>query len=240
MIIKPDVIVCWPRNCDYPLWRQFIHDNRDRFNVVIIVFTETNSGEDYREFVKHAMVDDWTLFADSPQILPGQDWRNVAVNHALIQSYNAEWIWFTEQDFIITNPEVFWARFQYEAECGAGAIGVLEGSRLHPCSLFVKRSVLNQTTKNFGIVPDISDHFSIFTKELGNYGKVELLSTGFMHMNGLSHNLRLMFENIEITYKPERFQAYLEECLNVTVPQDERFRMLAINYLKRVHQSVEA
>lgn len=234
--MKPDLIICWPRNCDYPLWRQFLRDNRGRFNVVIIVFTETHQGDDYRDEIRAAMSKDWVLFADCPPITAGQDWRNVAINHALLQSYNAEWIWFTEQDFIITDPDAFWDGVNDSVLHGSEFIAVKEGDRIHPCSLFVRRDLLNKTNKDFGIIPDKGDHFKKFTDELMDKCNAhsELLM-GYEHMAGLSHNLRLISDGQEPNYKIPQLNKYLSESLSVSVPQIERFRMLVSNYLERAH-----
>ena len=80
---KPDVIVVWPRNCDYPLWRKFIHENRSRFGKVIIVFMETNQGDDYRAFIKSTLSPNLYAIYDSPTPQGYEDWRNVAVCEGL-------------------------------------------------------------------------------------------------------------------------------------------------------------
>src|SRR5690348_16350414 len=111
-MIKPDIILAWPRNCDYPLWRQFIRENRPLFNEIIIVFTDTFDQHDYSEFVRRAMFQDHVLFLDNPAIQSGEDWRNVAIHHALLHSYNAQWVWFTEQDFFCKKG--FWDMVETE------------------------------------------------------------------------------------------------------------------------------
>lgn len=237
--MKPDIIVSWPRNCDYPLWRQFIHDNRERFNVIVIVFTETNHGPDYREDVKKAMLKDWVLFIDCPPVGNG-DWRNIAINQALLQSYNAPWIWFTEQDFLIADPEKFWSVVNNAATNEKNWIGVKEGDRIHPCCLFVSRQALNQTSKNFGIVPNVSDHFSVLTQELEALGSGSFIHPEYwQHLAGLSHNLRLIMDGDMPNHQIDQFNNYLSKCLSVTVPQIERFKVLISNYLQRVNFPVD-
>ena len=64
--MKPDVIVSWPRHADYPLWRQFIRENRQRFAKVIVAFTD-HDGHDYSQFVVDAMCqDDITAISTFP------------------------------------------------------------------------------------------------------------------------------------------------------------------------------
>lgn len=232
-MIKPDIIIAWPRNCDYPLWRQFIHDNRERFNVIVVVFTETHSGADYRQFVREAMAKDWILFAENP-IVHGEDWRNVAVNHALIQSYNAPWVWFTEQDFL---PEPgFWETVENYESQGIKAIGVKQGDRLHPCSLFLHRDVISKLDMNVSANPPHYDHFGFIQKQLEDTNTpIGIVPENYwQHMNGLSHNMRLVEEGGAPNYYPEVFNAYAKKCLEVTVPQHEGFRALLQAYLDRI------
>ena len=98
-----DVIVCWPRFADYPRWRQFIRDERRRFGRVFVVFTE-HDGPDRSGWVRANFPEATCI--DSPA-RGDRDWRDVAVNAALDLS-EADRVWFTEQDFEITDPAVFW------------------------------------------------------------------------------------------------------------------------------------
>lgn len=233
-MIKPDCIVAWPRNCDYPLWRQFIRDNRERFNLVIVVFTETHQGEDYRDFVRDAMAKDWVQFVDIQQTPAGADWRNVAVNAALLHSYNAEWVWFTEQDFFIYDVDAFFKVADEVASNGAEWIGVYDGPRLHPCCIMIKRPLLNRLDKNFGALPPKYDHFGYIQTQLEQSPKLGAsFNEGWHHMAGLSHNMRLVVEGGYPNYKPEEFDRYIEKCLNVTVPIDPRFTFWVMEYIKR-------
>lgn len=229
---KPDVIVCWPSNCDYPLWRQFIRDNRSRFNEVFIGFMNTNVGSNFIPFIKDAMFRDYVHFVDPVTIPAGQDWRNITINACLRESYNAEWIWFTEQDFIITDPEDFWQQIDTFSLNSNVVIGASQGARLHPCCIFIHRDQLNKTTKNFGIVPDKLDHFGLFQQELeDNVVPIGHLTRGYKHLNGLSHNMHLLYQTGSPNYEPEEFRAYLKQCLKVTVPLENEFRLKIAAYL---------
>jgi hypothetical protein len=231
-MIKPDVIVAWPRNADYPLWRQFIRDNRERFNLVIVVFTETHQGDDYREFVRGAMAEDWVLFIDNPPIQSGQDWRDVAMKQALLHSYNSEWVWFTEQDFLIEDPHAFFQTLEVlSRRPDISWIATYDGPRLHPCCLFVRREILNQMHKDFSANPPHYDHFGAIQQQLEGLGEEMKLTKGYTHLAGLSHNMTLVYNSQEPNYKPEEFQNYLRECFRVTVPLDPRFTRLFKGYL---------
>lgn len=205
-----DLIEVWPKHLDYPLHRQWLKTNRNRFRKVIVVFTEMNVPIlDYRGFVQEAMNKSDITFLDCLPAKSGEDWRNKAVNMALTVS-NAEWVWFTEQDF--TSTEGFWdeiERLGWEHD----AIGINEGSRTHPASLLVKRNLINETSRNFGVIPDIADHFAQFTSELGT---VAFISPEYWnHMNGLSQNMRMLQQGGEPNYRPRSFKEYCKECLKV-------------------------
>lgn len=232
---KADIIVSWPKNCDYPLWRQFIRKNRDRFNLVIIVFTETHQDPDYREFVKQAMRQDYVLFIDNPPIQAGQDWRDVAVKQALIHSFNSEWVWFTEQDFYITN-ESFWDKVAEASDVHkVPVIGTMDNGRLHPCCLFLRRDLLNALKKDFGAKPPEYDHFGFIQKQLEERLETvyALPENTYLHMNGLSHNWRLMAEGGKPNYRPEQFNLWLADNLNVDVPLNDLWLNTAKAYIAR-------
>lgn len=224
-MIKPDVIVTWPRNCDYPLWRQFIHDERTRFNEIIIIFMETHQGHDYREFIRNAMLRDYVHCVNSPTVDYGsQDWRNVAIHAGLIHSYNAEWLWFTEQDFIIKDVN-FWTDLENAEQQGCEVVGVLDSMRLHPCSLFMKRSALEKTGKNFGIVPDKLDHFGLIQKNIEELKlKTGIISEDrYTHLAGLSHNMHLLGLGEAPNHQKEAVIEWLRASLAVSVENDPYF-----------------
>ena len=237
MKLVKDLIVTWPKNMDYPLWREMVRKYRTEFNNVIIVWMEPNKGEDYTDFIKEAMFKDFVLFVESPRILPGEDWRNVAVNAGLEQSLHAPWIWFTEQDFfpgthffkLIDDQSVFDYDIYYTNDRG----------RMHPCNILIKRELLNQTSKDFSAAPEKGyDHFGKIQADLkelpykawviDEYFQLGPESTRtFEHLNGLTHNFNLLSDGQKSNYQPERFKEYLKECLNVSVPLDPRWTKVA-------------
>lgn len=223
--MNTDLIVSWPNNCDYPLWRQFIRENRDRFQQVFVVFTETHQSPDYREFVIQAMFDDAVTFITSPvQTTPDGDWRDLAVNEALKQS-RAEWVWFTEQDFIV-KPGFFGSVESVEKM--ADAIVVYDGTRMHPCCIFARRKTIYETSLRFGVIKDKADHFSIFQHELesSNARIFRIHPSLYFHYNGLSSNFTLLTRGLQPNWKPEQFTEYITKCHTVSVPIDPRFPRL--------------
>lgn len=227
--MKPDIIVTWPRNTDYPLWRQMIRDNRNLFNEVIIVFMETNQGDDYRQFIRDAMFQDHALFVESPPVESGRDWRDVAVNAGLMHSLHSEWIWFTEQDFFFKDITDAWEALGNIDKEPFDFVGVKEGERLHPCCLFLRRSVLPKISRSFGANPPEFDHFGRVQKDLDllQAKGVIIHHEDYVHMAGLSHNMRLVSDGQQPNHQVELFREYLAKCLEVTVPVDPRFIALA-------------
>ena len=231
--MKPDIIVCWPRNNDYPLWRQYIHLNRSLFNEIIIVFTETNFGEDYREFVKQVMFEDRVQFVEITPVPSHEDWRNWGIHQALLQSYNAEWVWFTEQDFF-PSPD-FWHEARNKMQYSR-VVGIQEGERIHPACLFMKRDLLTSQEWDFGIIPDRGDHFiKVVNKLMEINEKIDFIPpTIWEHLNGLSHNWSLIERGDLPNWNVERFNKYLEDSLKVEIPLDPKWENTAKNYFKRI------
>lgn len=225
--MKPDVIVTWPRNCDYPLWREYVRQNRSRMNEVIVVFMETHEGEDYREFVKKSMFWDRALCAGMPPAYAG-DWRNVAVNTGLEYSMHSEWIWFTEQDFF-PGPD-FWNKVE-EYSKDHDYIGIKEGDRLHPACLFVRRSVLYETRRDFGIVPNKLDHFGLIAEDLASKNGAILSPDLYVHMAGLSHNYTLISRHEAPNHKVEQFNEYCRGCLKLSIGLHPSFEETVRTYL---------
>ena len=202
----PDVIVSWPWTCDYPLWRKFIADNRHRFAKVLVAFTTNTDGPtDYRQFVRE-QIGDIAEYFDVPT---DGEWRDRAVNAALDRS-TAEWVWFTEQDFLIRD-ETFW---EYLRPTWSEAIvGWLdETPRLHPSCLLVHRHLIDQTSRHFG--PGSIDHFARFGQEL--QGTIYLIPDDgtWEHLQGLSQNHYLIDTGQRNgLFNLPRFHRYLADCL---------------------------
>lgn len=199
-----DLIVCWPRDCDYPLFRRFLARERDRFAKVIVVFTD-HHGPDISGWVRE--VTDAT-FLDSRS---NGDWRDAAVNMALEVS-DAQRVWFTEQDFLITDPDRFWS------QTDGPAVGWQEhDDRWHPSSLFVDRGLIERTSRYFG--PDPIDHFYAFGRELERLIPIKRLEGGFEHLQGTSQNHSLIDRGLDDgVFKRDRFRRYLSDSLEAGVP----------------------
>lgn len=226
-----DLVICWGINTDYPLWRAWLRRNRSRFNEVIISFSPAYGGINYREFIKNVMRDDYCLFVNDEATPAGEDWRSHATNRALLHSYNAPYIWFTEQDFFPTDE--FWQELDEAPE--SDYYKVDDKGRLHPCSLLIKREVLNKTKKNFGIVPDISDHFSIIQRDLERMGASYFISSPdkYKHFNGWTSNFYLITQGQAPNYNKDEFDDYLRQSLDCGVACSPQYTSLVESYLKK-------
>lgn len=226
-----DLITSWPSHLDYPLWREFIHDNRKQFDKVIIVFTNMSIIDpDYRLFIKEATKKDDLILVDNNPVRGDQDWRDVAVNKGLEHS-NARWVFFTEEDFFPKNG--FWDQVKrLKKYPSITAFGAWYDSRLHPCCIFVRRVDLNKTHKYFGVVKDKLDHFGQFQQELVDIGPVlSIDSEYYQHLNGLSQNMHMLQTGEKPNFRPEEFKEYLKKCLEVKVALHPNFIKLANEYL---------
>jgi hypothetical protein len=233
--VKPDAILTWPVACDYPLWRRQLREQRDHLARVIVVFSEHHVG-DLSGFVREQMSDLDVEFYP-PEESRG-DWRDRAVNAALDLS-DAEWVLFTEQDFLVHRPLEFWhaIRYSMRPHDRFEALGWREGDRWHPSFLLVRRAVVDSTTRYFGSDP--VDHFWTFGKELDALVDVcEIIPTEgqqvFSHQAGLSDNHRLLESGGEPNYHPEEFADYLRRCLNSGEALKSGWAEYARGYVRRM------
>lgn len=231
-MIKPDLLCVWPTHLDYPLYRKFLHDNRDRFAKVIVVFTQMNTGKDYSEWVRQELNKDGIISTYNDEVLSG-DWRNVAVRKGLSYS-DAEWVFFTEEDFL-PGPN-FWSEFDLVMQTKSiDVMGAYQDMRLHPCCIFIKREVLDKTSKDFSAHPPEHDHFGQIQKDLMNFDPPLTAFTInpklYTHMNGLSQNLYLLMVGEQPNYEPEKFRKYCQKCLQLDLPIEPHIKELMEDYV---------
>lgn len=207
-----DLICVWPDTIDFPLFRKFLRENRDRFKDVIIVWTKTNwSFPNIILPIRDALAGKAITMVDSDLVKPGEDWRSVAVNTALRYS-TAPWIFFTEQDFSPLGGFFTWMDTNIMLD-DVNAFGAFDEDRLHPCCTFVKRDILDKTSLDFGANPEAGyDHFGKIQKDLEGYGTIgHMPKNSYKHMAGLTHNLMLYKRGEKPVYKPKEFGEYLKE-----------------------------
>lgn len=224
---KPDLIVCWPIHLDYPLFRQMIKFNRPKFNKVIVVLTNMNTGKNYADFIRDSMKADKVTILDCPTVSGEEDWRNVATNKAL-RFVKSEWVFFTEQDFTIKDG--FWD-FVQEQMKEVDYLGALIEGRVHPCCILITTKLLRQTSCDFSVIKDVSDHFSRLQNELSGKPFCSIPSIYWSHMGGLSQNMHMLINGQNDFYMPDDFKKYVRDCMGVYVPLHEDFLNLFNEYL---------
>lgn len=232
--MKPDVVVTNPYSIDFPLWRETMERHRDKFGRIIIGFYQDNRNEDYTGFIIENTP--WSMIADITSITG--DWRNEVVNECLKLS-SSDRILFLEQDFLA--DENFWQSI-FEIAKSYDVVGFtdvgnsgnfseqfypvwLEGIRLHPAFLLVKRSLLNKTSKDFSAYPQKDlDHFGLFSNELLSQ-RPKFLDLhkipGWKHYASVTYNFMLVRDG-----KPpvrEDFKEFVRLCTEAKVKQDPRF-----------------
>lgn len=213
-------------------------EHRQFFSTIFNVFYNDNRKCDFSPFIKQHTV---TLFTnlDCTYDYSAADWRDSCVNMALRYSMN-EWILFTEQDFYPHDAAAFYSHVFEQAE-KYDVIGFADergdkpwrfGTRLHPAFLLVRRSLIDQTSKNFanneGFAPD---HFGRFADELlaqaPRFASLEglgmLPGIHWTHWQGVVSNYFLVDQNEPPNFQPAEFQRYVELCLDPTIVQDPRF-----------------
>ena len=106
-------------------------------------------------------------------------------------------------------------------------MAVFQADRMHPCCIFIKRQLLQKTSRNFGIIPNVADHFSIIQREIEALQvPIYHLEKGYKHLNGLSHNISLLEQGQAPNYHLDDLKIWFEACKKVKVPIDERFLLL--------------
>lgn len=227
--MKIDLIVSWPYHLDYPLWRQWLHDYRDKFEKAIVVFTNMNFGTDLRPFLQQELNKDGVTSFASDDVTGKDDWRNIAVNNGLRVS-DAEWVMFMEEDFF--PHEGFWDVVENLSKQG-DVFGFFQDTRLHPCCIFIKRALLNRTSRNFGVVQDKSDHFGLLQKELEEKQiPIGIIAPMYgQHLNGLSQNMYLLMLGEEPNYDPPEFKEYCKMCLRTHMNIQPDIKELLESYI---------
>ena len=222
-IIKPDVLLVWPSGYDYPLCR-FQMDNFKTFFNKVIICTYDHGRPDFRPFLKEAMPK--AIFVDSG--VDSTSWRERATLLALSKS-QSEWILFTEQDFFAKDDHFYEKVF--EAAKTHDVVGIRNGTRLHPCFLLVKKSLLNKTRKDFSVNGDGKDHFWNVSQELlelGNFKDIRDLGlyegVDWFHFSSMTWNLfRIKDSDVLEFHEPAEFLVYNTLSRTKKVIQDARW-----------------
>lgn len=247
MIIKPDLLITWHESCDYPVFRVTLAKHRDFFGKIIIYLSKHFREPVYSQFLKDSMQDLGNiLFLDPIEYQYGEeDWRNVSTNHMLNYS-DSEWVCSVEQDWFAKDWQKLLTKTE-EAMGSADMVGWMNETRfsyIHPSYWFMRRSLLEKTSKDFAAHPEIngSDHFGMITYDaqeregrivtLQDMGfKTDLTTaedTDCFHQGGINQNyLNYGQDKWEDTlHRGELFYIYNYWSMKTKVKQDPRFMEL--------------
>lgn len=216
--MKPTLLTIWPRAFDFPIWRELVEREKDKFEKIVVVCTNSSKQRDLRPFFKEQMP--YIEFIDIDEDSGKQDWYDEAVNIGLAR-ITSDWVLFLEQDFWFREGfiETILNRInEFEFVC------YKQGSRLHLAFFLGKKEMIDKTLRYFSQVRDRVDCFDLFTMEmqiLANYNYKTLEELGFQdnidfhHLNGLTQNTHLLSMGLEPNSQPEEFKKYCKRCLEI-------------------------
>lgn len=246
MMSKPDLLVCWIANNDYPLFRLWLEKYHSFFNKIIIHWDIMFRFPFYNAFIQSSLSHIPNIkFLDMAKREFGvDDWRNVATNEMLKHS-DSEWVCSIEQDWFDKD----WDKtlgLVTEAMGRADLIGWYNQTNfpyIHPAFWFVKREILDKTNKDFAPHMEINgaDHFAMVTKEVLEQGGklITLKDLGLesdnldptvvhcFHLGGVNQNYLDFADRFKANslHRPDIFYVYNHFSMQAPVKQSEEFMM---------------
>lgn len=250
---KPDLLICWIKHADYPIFRETLRKHRDFFGKIIIYWSE-HFREDY--FDKFIQKDLESL--GNIQFLPNieyqygvEDWRNVATNY-MLKHTDSEWVCSVEQDWFSKDWEGLLKMVSEAMETndlvGWGAKSGIKQFYIHPAFWFIKRVLLDKTRKDFS-AKDGEDHFGLITRdveELPRPGKIFCIerdgglkcdvgvNSDCFHLGGVNQNYINGLAEDYVFHRPEPFMIYNYWCRKAQVAQDPKFTHLSLEIEARL------
>ena len=226
--MKPDVIISQPDNTDFPAWRDFIYQNRDHFNQVIVCICKANASPNLTNFLREELTSHNIFVINQPNIGSGESWYSKSVRESLRHAKSAR-ILFLEQDFIIWNKDFLPTVLANKAPLIGFKDVYTRNDRLHPAFLLVDKAILEKTSMDFSVQNGL-DHFGQFSRELeALVPTVSLEEIGFKrdvdweHLAGLTSNYYLVVSGGKPNHNPDRFVEYNKQLLDLPVTQCAEF-----------------
>lgn len=228
---RPDLLITHIKHTDYPLFRKTLEDHRNFFGKVIIYFSEHNRDVYFDSFIRRSLEHlDITVAPEIKIDWGTEDWRNMSTNHMLTMS-DSQWVCSIEQDWFVRDWNKLLGAVTKAAE-DHDLIGWWQENNnyIHPAFWFIKRDVLEQTSKDFA-AHDGHDHFGWITKDVEKLG-VKIRSTqdmGFVdfedcfHLGGVNQNYLEGMKEGYVFHRPEVFMIYNWWCRRVDVEQSKVF-----------------
>jgi hypothetical protein len=237
--MKKSLIISWITAADYPLFRLWLKKwGVNFFDEIIIYFDVQFRYPFYWAFIEQ----DLAQFPEIKFIDPvpvEKDWRATATTE-LIKYATGDWICSIEQDWFTTNWGKLLADTQNAINSSDDMFGWLNPTNtpyIHPSYWFIKREVLEKTSKDFSAHPEIngSDHFAKITYDVNQLGGriTSLQDIGYdcdfkpdtdcFHLGGVNQNYLIgMNEGVQL-HRPEAFLIYNYLCRQAQVSQDDKF-----------------
>lgn len=242
--MKPDLLICWIKHADYPIFRATLRKHRDFFGKIIIYWSEHFRDDYFDKFIQRDLEDLGNIeFLPNIEYQYGiEDWRNIATNH-MLKYTTSEWVCSVEQDWfsrdwdqlleIVAKKMETHDLIGWDAECE-------DGIYIHPAFWFIKRSVLEQTRKDFS-ARDRLDHFGWITRDVQKIGgKIFGLEwdgglncspnakAHSFHLGGVNQNYINGLQEGFVFHRPEVFMIYNYWCRKTNVTQDPKFTALSL------------
>lgn len=261
--MKPDLIICWLKHNDYPIFRTTLQKYRDFFEKVIIYWSEHNRFPYYDHFIHDAMKDLDITFLDPTftNWSEGEDWRNHATNEML--KYNtSEWVCSVEQDWFSKDWDRLLSVTQ-EAMNKSDMTGWMNPTvkpYIHPGYWFIKRDLLEKTGRDFNPHSEINgaDHFAMITWKAQELGakvlpiqelgiQTDIISpeqTDAFHLGGVNQNyldFHFRFKNNQL-HRTNIFTVYNYWSMKAQVIQSPNFvkKMQEVGiYMKSLHPEID-
>lgn len=223
-----DLFVVWPSAVDFPLYREWLENNKKTFNHIFVSISQSHRRLDFTEFLTRELSKIENLTAISTETFDS-DWRSYSVNKMLNIS-NSKYCLFMEQDFLISKESLFAVLEESEKHDG---VVIPDGNRFHPCFLLLKRSVIDSTSKDFAPDTPEYDHFGRFSQEIANRDLISINAIisekDYYHMAGLTYNYLLAMDGQPPNHNLYNFLVYNAASRVSGVKQDERYVALSIS-----------
>lgn len=153
--------------CDYPLLRYHHQKYGGMVNKTIVYPSRHHGYIDLEDFMKKEYPVTWVN--PVPIDWSTENWRQAETDPCLKES-TAEWVWFSEPDFFVKNWDKFYEDIEKAMKISdmIGWYNPTNFPYVHPCCLFIKRELLEKTSKDFKAHPEINgaDHFSMITHDV--------------------------------------------------------------------------
>lgn len=238
--MRKSLIISWISACDYPLFRKWLRDYGSFFDEILIYWDVQFKHPFYWAFVQQSLSDIPNIhFLDPvPYEYGVGDWRSTATN-VLVENATGDWLISIEQDWFARDWTQLLETSKKAMEYSDlfGWMNPTNNPYIHPAYFFIKRELLEKTSKDFSAHPEIngSDHFAVITYEAQRIGAKIVTQAGIganfnfspdadaFHLGGVNQNYLNGLNPGFQFHRPEVFFLYNGKSIQANVQQDPRF-----------------